>query len=448
MDIYYITSLLCTSLWVPISVNILIKRNLGVTRRGVCTLLMVLIYLTSGWVDYTEIAFLWMFPLWAMIVYWGMGKSKWDILYIPLSYVIIAFCNYLLTWFTGTYLGIDFIDTFVDSKLQLLLAILITPLVVIVSFVVKNGIRLFKKTLKGTVSKETVGLAIGNLILYTAVYLINSWASRNMELPDEISDLNLLIFLAYTLLAIGNLAIAFRVIRGQEQKRQEKEERKNLLEYTKNVESMYDELRIFRHDYINILATLSGYMEKEDMTSMKRYFEENILPTTEKINQGSFHLQKLSKIEHPAIKGLISSKLIYAHSKGIDVFVDIVDMVNNIPMRIIDFTRVMGIYLDNAIEAALESEKKEIKFNVIQETEMVTVTLVNSFKGKDITISEMEKRAVSTKGEGRGLGLANVNEILQQYTNISKVTELNGDYFSQTLIIREVSQKGTKEKRV
>ena len=53
----------------------------------------------------------------------------------------------------------------------------------------------------------------------------------------------------------------------------------------------------------------------------------------------------------------------------------------------------------------------------------------------------MEKQGFSTKGEGRGLGLSNVVQVLGQYENVNKVTEIRDNYFIQTLIISENEKK-------
>ena len=137
------------------------------------------------------------------------------------------------------------------------------------------------------------------------------------------------------------------------------------------------------------------------------------------------------------MKGLISSKLIYAHSMGADVFVDIVDEVKPLAMRDVDATRVLGIYLDNAIEAALETAQKEIKFNIVCDVHSTTIVLMNSFQDKGMAVEKMEQKGATTKGEGHGIGLSNVNDILRRYQNICKMTEIKDGYFVQTLIVGE-----------
>ena len=240
-------------------------------------------------------------------------------------------------------------------------------------------------------------------------------------------------------IAVGCIIIVvFGVVYGKEIKRRKEEENRNILEYTKHVEEMYDELRSFRHDYVNILASLSGYIDNKDWDGLGKFFDENIMPTNMRMNQGKYRLQKLSKLHDSAIKGLLSNKIIYAMNQGIDVFVDLMDEIKDISINTIDLCRVLGIYMDNAIEAAKECDNKEIKFNVVKEDNSVIFVIMNSFVNHGLSLSDMEKQKISSKGEGRGLGLNNVKEILSRYDNVNKVTEIKDNYFIQTLIIENL----------
>ncbi|WP_167562712.1 GHKL domain-containing protein [Butyrivibrio fibrisolvens] len=232
--------------------------------------------------------------------------------------------------------------------------------------------------------------------------------------------------------------ITFNIYSTQKTKREE-ESKRNLLEYTSQVENMYDELRSFKHDYVNVLLTLSSFIDNNDMDGLNAYFKSTVLPTSEKLNQGKYYLHKLSKIKEPAIKGMLSAKFINAMNLGINLFVDIMDDIPEISMSVLDLTRILGIYIDNAVEAALETESKEIKFNVVLDQSSVAIIVANSFVNKGIFLSEIEKKGISTKGEGRGIGLDNVRKILESYENVSKMTEINDNYFSQTLVIEKMT---------
>ena len=99
----------------------------------------------------------------------------------------------------------------------------------------------------------------------------------------------------------------------------------DLQDYTTNLETMYNSLRSFKHDYMNILLSMSGYIEDGDMEKLKKYFEEKIFPTKNLIDQGDYKLNQLGNIGVLEIKSLLCAKMIYAHESGIDVTIDIPD---------------------------------------------------------------------------------------------------------------------------
>lgn len=123
----------------------------------------------------------------------------------------------------------------------------------------------------------------------------------------------------------------------------------DLQDYTHNLETMYNSLRSFKHDYINILLSMSGYIANSNMDELKQFFETKIFPTKNLIDQGDYKLNQLSNIGVLEIKSLLFAKLIYAHESGIDVTIDIPDRVDDFSMDTVDLARILGIFLDNAI---------------------------------------------------------------------------------------------------
>ena len=59
------------------------------------------------------------------------------------------------------------------------------------------------------------------------------------------------------------------------------------------------------------------------------------------------------------------------------------------------------------------------------------------YQSKGTNLGRLNEYGYSTKGEGRGLGLYNVKEILKKYRNVSKSTSISEGYFEQTLILQK-----------
>ncbi|UZM98583.1 hypothetical protein OL548_29255 [Lysinibacillus sp. MHQ-1] len=55
------------------------------------------------------------------------------------------------------------------------------------------------------------------------------------------------------------------------------------------------------------------------MDALESYFNDNIMRVSQEIRDNDFKMRGLSEIKIPEVKGLVSSKLITAQEKGIDV---------------------------------------------------------------------------------------------------------------------------------
>ena len=205
----------------------------------------------------------------------------------------------------------------------------------------------------------------------------------------------------------------------------------DLQDYTRNLEAMYNSLRSFKHDYVNILLSLSGYIEDGDMDRLKDFFESKIFPTKNLITGEDYKLNQLSNISVLEIKSLLSAKMIYAHESGIDVTIDIPDKVESFLIDTVDLARILGIFLDNAIEAALETEQPQIGLNIIQDKAGVSIIISNSFRDNGVMLHNLKRKGFSTKAGHQGIGLWNAQKIISSYDNVLLETTMKCSYFIQ-----------------
>ena len=207
----------------------------------------------------------------------------------------------------------------------------------------------------------------------------------------------------------------------------------DLQDYTHNLEIMYNSLRSFKHDYVNILLSMSGYIANNDMDELKQFFESKIFPTKNLIDQGDYKLNQLSNIGVLEIKSLLSAKLIYAHESGIDVTIDIPDRVDSFPMDTVDLARILGIFLDNAMEAAPTAEQPQIGLNIIQHKAGVSIIISNRFQDNGIVLHKLKQSGFSTKTRHQGIGLSNAQKIISSYDNVLLETTMQCSCFIQCM---------------
>ena len=205
----------------------------------------------------------------------------------------------------------------------------------------------------------------------------------------------------------------------------------DLQDYTRNLEAMYNSLRSFKHDYVNILLSLSSYIEDGDMDRLKDFFEGKIFPTKNLITGEDYKLNQLSNISVLEIKSLLSAKMIYAHESGIDITIDIPDKVESFLIDTVDLARILGIFLDNAIEAALETEQPQIGLNIIQNEAGVSIIISNCFQDNGAMLHNIKQKGFSTKAGHQGIGLWNAQKIISSYNNVLLETTMKCNCFIQ-----------------
>jgi two-component system sensor histidine kinase AgrC len=209
--------------------------------------------------------------------------------------------------------------------------------------------------------------------------------------------------------------------------------------YTENLEYIYNDMRKIRHDYMNVLASMVGYMEEKDMDGLIDFFDHNVLAFTKEMKSLDFQLGRLSNIKQREIKGLIAIKLVKARELGINISIDIVEPIEITEMKPIDICRMLGILLDNAIDAALETEQKVLQLGILVKKNSKLIVIFNSCKEERLNIYQLYQKGYSTKGENRGLGLSNLKEIITKYSNCDIETLVENYEFKQIIEIRSQS---------
>lgn len=275
-----------------------------------------------------------------------------------------------------------------------------------------------------------ISLALTLTIFYTNI-ILGSAATYN----DEIIKINGILFLAYFVLLMVIMYTLIRSIANESEIKNKQNQFEELQEYTNNLEMLYADMRSFRHDYINILSSMIGYIQNKDIEGLEKHFITKIIPLSQGMEANNFKLGILKNIKIPEIKGIFSSKLIRAQELGIDVFIDIMEPIKMINIDVIDFSRCIGILIDNAIEGAEKCDKPSIKVAIINKENSILTVIINSCR-KDVTpIYKMYKKGFSTKGKNRGIGLSNLKEIVGKYSNVSLDTIIENCEFKQYLEI-------------
>ena len=210
-----------------------------------------------------------------------------------------------------------------------------------------------------------------------------------------------------------------------------------LMDYVKTYEVLLDEKSKKQHEYRNQLAVIR-IMAKNKRT--REYIDE--LLDEENIENNLETINKLKYIPTGGLKGLIYYKIETMKKKSINIFVDVSSELDNHKLwkecdkNLQDISKVLGVYLDNAIEAAELSKEKYITFEAYLDEKSIVFKISNTYENK-IDVGKIDKEGYSTKGKGKGYGLALVKDIISKNNSLTQKREMNGIYYVQSLYIKK-----------
>lgn len=293
--------------------------------------------------------------------------------------------------------------------------------------------------------KKQVSLFCYSLIFYVmSVYLLDNLIHLT-EHGYIVSSIDFVylrrnILIIYLIFTIG---IIFKM-NDQAKKNKEKElqeskdnQLKNLTSYSHHIESLYKEIRSFRHDYTNILVSLNESIKKRDIDGVERIYNAVLKESDKSFYNSQYDIAKLVHLKNLAMKSVVSAKLIEAQNRGIDVSVEIAEPIGTPQIDLIDFITILSVFLDNAIEAAVNAEAPRISFTYFQENENKILVIYNTTADYKIPTKNIFQYGVSTKGEGRGIGLSNVKQILSKYPKVTLETKSIDHEFTHELKMYE-----------
>ncbi len=271
-------------------------------------------------------------------------------------------------------------------------------------------------------------IAINFVFGFITIFLQGILSSKYIDiLPIEFTFFNFIFLLAYFCLSFYSLAKIMKLVKTT--KKLESAE-----EYNKTLHILHDSVRGFKHDFDNIVTTIGGYIKTNDMDGLKSYYSQLEEDCT-KVN--NLYVLDPDIINNPGVYNLITAKYNEALEKGIKVNLTVLLDLNDLHMKIYEFARILGILLDNAIDAASECDEKilNIIFRNEPKNSRNIILIENTYKDKDVDIEQIFNKGVSGKENHTGLGLWEIRQILKKNNNINIYTNKDEKYFSQQLEI-------------
>ena len=211
-------------------------------------------------------------------------------------------------------------------------------------------------------------------------------------------------------------------------------------EYNKSLEILYDNVKGFKHDFDNIISTLDGFILNNDISGLTEYFED--MKKDCKITNNLAILNPRI-INNPGIYSLLNNKYFKATNSGITFDIEFFLDLNKLKINIYEFSRILGILIDNAIEEAEKCNEKIVKLNFLRENRnnRASITIKNTYTNKNVDIEKIFNKGESGKKHHSGIGLWEVRNYIKKSKNLDLFTTKDSKFFIQELSIYDIKEK-------
>lgn len=358
----------------------------------------------------------------------------WSVMYDFIIHFIVSNSKLLDFIYKSTY-GVSFYSILASSMIFFLLKVF------------HYDFSYLKKITRDQKTNLTLFIANSTMYLYFVIIPIIGYIE--IEKKISLNGYQEILTALYFLLFICFVNILDRNLRRELQAQlllQKEIQLQNINNYSSQIEGLYKDVRSFRHDYTNILTSLKIGIDERDIDMITEVYYSVLKDSGKMLKGKRFEIARLGNIVDLSFKSLLLSKLSEAQNLSIPVSLEIEKPITIKNIDQLDFLTIVSILLDNAIEAATEVAKNadiEKSYNegitvcFFENSKLNKQVLIiqNSTLKNEVDMTQIFERGVSSKGNGRGIGLSNIKKILKSYPNISLNTTSRDFIFRQILEI-------------
>ena len=398
---------------------------------------IVVVFVITMFLDYFDLnidyLMLCLWPLFLYLYYYFICNLQRQIA------ILYSFVIYLAVESTDTFLSVITSSVFGDSFINQYYDFYFFTIRIISLFLILKILSIFEVDLlyfKERIFKKFVQQLIGVYLIITLTLNTSHWLSNIAHFNSFGSMIATICFLIF----LGTL-VQMKTVRDRYEKKmelkQKKFEQRQMEQYMDKIQDLYAELKGFRHDFGNIITSLNLAIEERDLEDIKRIKRDVLEECYGELQKEEYTGFDLGNIRDSALRSILSRGWIYAEKLGVKLTFETGEVIEKLPMRLLDLVRTVGILVNNAIEAANSSLEKEVHIAVFNMPNGVHLIVQNSIADQPIDWNKLFDKGFSTKGDRRGMGLGIVKDIVEGYSSVFLETELINGKFTQTLVVGE-----------
>lgn len=338
-------------------------------------------------------------------------------------YLIMMFYEVIISIFVS-FINIIDINSFNSSVIFKLLFSIIDVSLVYISMNSKRILKLLQK-INNKIRDNKIFFIMFSLIVAILVSLDFKYS---VTFSNKIYLTNIIVIIFLFILITTSL---YNYVKATN----EMEKSEILLDFMSKYEKIVDDDRINRHEMLNNLLFLKSIKDKNSIEFNETL--DDLIKTYDKKGIGIKNIYKLPS----GLKGIFYYKLYGLQKDGYNININISKQISNSLKKIdhkdyVIIYKMVGILLDNAIEAAGNTKDKIINVDIFKEENNIVINIDNTFKGK-IDKDRINEKNYSTKGKNRGLGLFIIRNLISNSNTINLEQSILNNIFTSKIIINK-----------
>ncbi len=273
--------------------------------------------------------------------------------------------------------------------------------------------------------------AVGTLLF--SFVLMCVWQVLDWLYPDTTPGIGYSIFF-FALIVVALFWVQFLAMyaAGQDKIRAQEETIAQHQAHMALLEELQQEIRAFRHDFTNLFSGLALQAQEGDLVGIQDFMRKTSSYFDEKLGQEIQQMDGLNNIRLYPLRSLLTTKLADMKKRAIHPALEVLHPIDiKIVMETEDLLRGMGILIDNAMEAAPQTDGT-VRIVLLQEERELYIAVSNNYE-KAPQLSALSRKGYTTKGKGRGTGLSSYRRIVSRCKGCVTRTYLKDGFFVQEL---------------
>ncbi len=206
--------------------------------------------------------------------------------------------------------------------------------------------------------------------------------------------------------------------------------------YICSLESVQQDMRMFRHDYKNMMSGVYVQAREGNLEAVQEFVSGMMDAFEQQVGNQIRQTTQIGNIRNLEIKGLFVAKAAGAQSRRVRCDLEVIAPIEKVNVSAWDFCRMAGILLDNALEAVEGTERPYFSVMLSQNEQCTTLRVKNPILD-EAPANDIWLEGYSTKGEGRGMGLVSLRRIVDSYEHVFLFSNCENGEFIQEIKIQE-----------